>query len=105
MSSENNNTMPERDHEHERLVSIALSIPFQQARLVSLLSKGVVASTQEIANYMDSKTSPKVIAAYARREMRPFGIEIRSKKNVGYWIDAADCDKLAKLLKDYMDKR
>lgn len=80
-------SLPERDVEHERLISIVFNVPPQQAGLISLLAKGGIASTHQIRQYLDSKTHPKIIVTHVRSKLRENGMDIKSRPNVGYWMD------------------
>ena len=104
MSSETLPALPERDHEHERLVSIVFKLPFQQARFVSLLARGAIATTEQVQEYMGDKNKPKAIAAYARAALKDFGIGIQSKARVGYWMDPADQKTINEALDRYMEE-
>lgn len=103
MNTEATMTLPERDHEHERMISIVFDLPFQQARLVSLLARGGVPTTQQVQEYLESKTEPKVIATHARSKLKELGMDIKSKAHVGYWMEPKDRDGVAEALKKYLE--
>lgn len=79
--------LPDRDHEHERVIGIVFDLPPQQAALVSFLARGAVASTQQIQEHLDSRTHPKVIVAHARNRLREEGMDIKTRWGVGYWME------------------
>lgn len=79
--------LPERDEEQERVIGIVFDVPPQQATIIYCLSKGAVVSTQELHEYLGTKTPPKVAVFHAREALRAKGMDIKSKWGVGYWMD------------------
>lgn len=97
--------LPERDHEHERVVGIVFNIPPQQAALVSCLSRGAVATTEQLQDYLESKTHPKIVVAHARAKLREDGMDIKSKWGVGYWMEEDTREKIAGRVSDFIERR
>lgn len=100
MSTETSSPLPEPDYGHERLVSIVFGLPFQQARFVSFLARGAIATTEQVQEYMGDKNKPRAIASYARAKLKEHGLDIKSKARVGYWIEPAD----RKAINDALDR-
>lgn len=97
--------LPARDADHERVIAIVLDMPPQQARLVSLLSRGAVATTKQIRDYLESKTHPKIAISHARSKLRAMGLDIKSKYHIGYWMDEADRERIDALVKEFIGGR
>lgn len=98
-------SLPERDNEHERIISIVFNIPMQQAALVSCLARGAVATTQQLQDYLESKTHPKIVVTHARSRLREDGMDIKSKWNVGYWMEEDTRNQIASRITAFMEGR
>lgn len=105
MSEADTSTLPARDEDHERVISIILDLPPMRARLVSLLSRGAVASTAQIKQYLGSKTHPKIAVTHTREVLRGFGMDIKSKYRVGYWMEDECRAKLKSMVDEFMETR
>lgn len=83
-------TLPERDQEHERVLGIVFDISPAQASVLSCLSRGTVATSDELLAYTGVKSNIKVIVSRTRAKLRTYGYDIKSRMGVGYWIEAED---------------
>lgn len=97
--------LPERDHEHERIVGIVFNIPPQQAAIVSCLARGAVATTDQLWAYLESKTPPKLVMFHARSRLQEEGMDIKSKRSVGYWMEEDTRKKIEKRVTDFVEGR
>lgn len=81
---------PDHDVDHERIVGIVFDLPPQQAILVSWLARGAIANTKQIAEYLGSKTLPKIIVSHARTKLKEYELDIQSRWGTGYWMNDED---------------
>lgn len=80
-------TIPERDTEHERVLGIVFGLSPAQASVLSCLTRGTVATTEQLLEYCGVKPPIKVVVSRTREKMRSHNVAINSKIGVGYWID------------------
>ena len=80
-------SIPERDNEYERVIAIVFNMTPQQAALVSCLSRGAVATAEQLKEYLNTETHPKIVVHHVRAKLNEKGIDIKSKWNAGYWME------------------
>lgn len=97
--------MPARDNEHERVIGIIFDIPPQQAAIVSCLARGAVATTRQLWGYLGSKSPPKIAMSHVRQRLRDEGLEIKSKLNVGYWMEEPTIEEINKRVDAFLEGR
>lgn len=97
--------LPERDQEHERVISIVFDLPPQQAALVSCLARGAVASSEQLKDYLESKTHPKIAVAHVRNRLRKEGMDIKSRWSVGYWMEEDTRAGIEARIREFLDER
>lgn len=98
------NPMPERDHEHERLLTIVFNISPSQAAALSLLCSGQHRSTEEIKEFTGMKSNPKAIIWHMKPKLEEHGIELRSRRGIGYWMERECREKVQDLLVEYITR-
>lgn len=96
---------PVRDKEHERVIGIIFDIPPQRAAIVSCLARGAVTTTRQLWSYLESKSPPKIAIAHVRKRLREEGLEIKSKPNVGYWMEAPTIAEIERRVNEFMEDR
>ena len=96
-------TLPERDHEHERALRIVFNLSPAQAGILSCLSRGIVASSDELLNYVGAKSNIKVVVSRTRQRIAEHGFTIKSKIGAGYWIEPEDRKGIEKLVAKFME--
>jgi hypothetical protein len=92
--------LPKRDREHERVIGIVFDVSPSQASVISCLSRATLVTGKELLDYGDASSHIKVVISRARTKLRSHGMDIHSKPEVGYWIDADDrrtIDKMVQL--------
>ncbi|QIG67071.1 hypothetical protein EVB41_062 [Rhizobium phage RHph_TM3_14A] len=99
---QNTLALPERDTEHERVLGIVFELSPGQASVLSCLVRGAVAKTDELLEYSGLAGPMKVVIFRTREKMRTHGVFIRSKINVGYWIDGDDKKKVEKAVAKFL---
>lgn len=92
--------LPDRDEEHERLLAILFKLSPAQAGVVSCLTRGVTATTDQLQRYVGDKTPIKVAVSRARSKMLDHGIEIMSRMHVGYWIEPEQQARIEALMEE-----
>lgn len=95
-------TVAERDPEYERLLGIVFNVSPAQASALSCLIRSTVVSSADLLEHTGSKSQVKVIVSRTRSQMRTFGFDIHSKKEVGYWIEPADKQGIKKKVDDFV---
>lgn len=95
-------TLPQRDRDHERALGIVFNISPAQASVLSCLSRGVVASTNQLLEYSGSKSQMKVIINHVRKALAPHDLVIHSKQHVGYWIDADNRSTIETMVMNFL---
>lgn len=87
-------SLPERDQEHERVLGVVFDISPAQASVLSCLCRGTIVTGDELLAYTGAKSEIKVVVSRTRAKMRELGMDIHSKINVGYWMDAEDKERV-----------
>jgi hypothetical protein len=95
-------TLPDRDREHERLISIVFGVSPAQASVISCLTRSVSANSEQLLAYTNTRSHVKVVVSHARQKLADHGFSIHSKMGVGYWIEAADKRGIEKMLADFV---
>jgi DNA-binding response OmpR family regulator len=96
-------TLPERDREHERVLGIVFNISPAQASVLSCLTRGTVATSEELLAYSGVKSFIKVVVSRTRAKLKEYGFDIKSKMEVGYWIEAEDRKAIEWMVKEFME--
>jgi|GEM_PF-2893436 len=97
--------LPERDREHERVLGIVFDISPAQASVLSCLSRSVTATADELLTYSGSKSHIKVVVSRVRAKLKEHGLDIKSKMNVGYWIEPDDRKAIEKMVTKFLEGR
>lgn len=95
-------TLPDRDREHERVLGIVFDISPAQASVLSCLSRGIVATKDQLLDYTGA-THIKVVVSRTRKKLAPHGFDIKSKMDVGYWIETDDRKGIEKMVTRFME--
>jgi len=95
-------SLPERNQEHERLISIVFGVSPAQASVISCLARGVSANSEQLLAYTNTRSHVKVAVSRARHKLSLHGFDIKSKMGVGYWIEADDKRGIEKMLADFV---
>lgn len=82
--------IPKRDPEHERLLGIVFNLSPAQSAVLSFLSRGTVATGAQLLAYSKTVTPIKITVSRVRTKLKEQGMDIKSKPNVGYWMEAED---------------
>jgi len=98
-------TIPKRDPEHERVLGIVYDISPAQAAVLSCLCRGTVVTGDELMAFSGIKPPVKVVISRTRAKMKEHGMDIRSKINVGYWMDAEDRQDIQRSVDDFLAGR
>lgn len=96
---------PDHDVDHERIVGIVFDLPPQQAILVSWLARGAIANTDQISDYLGSKTQPKIVVSLARTKLKEVELDIQSKWGTGYWMNDDDRAVVNASVKKFLEAR
>lgn len=96
-------TLPERDVEHERVLSILFDISPAQASVLSCLARAKVVGSDTLLKYTGTKSQIKVVVSRTRQKVQELGLDIKSKMGVGYWIEKDDKDKIEALVRKFME--
>jgi hypothetical protein len=66
----------------------AFLLPPKLCDLLGLLLAVPVVTSEMVQNRLNITTDSKIMVWRLRQHMEPFGVSIRSKRSVGYWLDA-----------------
>lgn len=94
--------MPERDEEHERLLSIVFDISPAQAAILSLLCRAAPATTEQVKEFADLKSDPKSVIWHLRSKLSAYDVELKSRRAIGYWIERDDREKVQQRTDTYI---
>lgn len=95
-------SIPARDHEHERVLGVVLNISPAQASVLSCLCRGTIVTGDELLEYTGAKSNIKVVVSRTRAKLKELGMDIKSKIGVGYWMDAADKDRVSGIVNKFL---
>jgi hypothetical protein len=95
-------TLPPRDAEHERILSIVFDISPQQASVLSCLSRAQVVTADELLEYTGAMSHIKVVVSRTRSKVREKGFDIKSRMGAGYWIEPDDKKGIEALVQKFM---
>jgi DNA-binding response OmpR family regulator len=98
-------TIPARDEEHERVLGIVFDISPAQASVLSCLTRIQVATGDQLLEYSGSKSNIKVVVSRTRTKVKEKGFDIKSKINVGYWIEPDDKKGIEKMVSRFLEGR
>lgn len=98
-------TLAERDREHESILGIVFDISPAQAGVLSCLLRSTVATGDQLLEYTGSKSHIKVVVSRTRFKLQAKGFDIKSKMNVGYWIEADDKKEIEKLVSKFLGEK
>ena len=93
---------PKRDRDHERLLGIVFGLSPAQAGVLSYLSRGTYATSDQLLEYIGAKSNIKVVVSRTRAKVKEYGVEIKSRIRVGYWIEADEREKVQGVVNDYL---
>lgn len=93
--------VPERHIDQERALMMALKLSPAQAGVLSCLMRCVSATIEDLNEYTGLSHS-KVFVSKARQKLKPHGIDIEVKPEIGYWLEPASKEILTDMLKPYM---
>lgn len=68
--------------------------------LMGLLLELPIVSTETIHNHTEIAANAKVAAYRLRRLLKPYDIEVHSRRNVGYWFSDDDKKKIRELISE-----
>lgn len=94
--------LPERDREHERVLGILFNISPAKASVLSCLTRGTIATGDELLAYTGTKSHIKVAVSRTRSKLKDHGFDIHSKPEVGYWIEAAHRQKIEEMVVNFL---
>jgi biotin operon repressor len=97
-------TLPDKNSDHERVLSIVFNISPAQAGVLSLLARAPFVTGDQLAEWINTKTEIKTVVSKTRSKLRDFGVEIHSRIGAGYWIDADDRSKIEAEVNKFMEK-
>lgn len=95
-------SLPERDVDQERALVMALKLSPGQAAVLSCLMRTIHATSDELNEYTGF-THIKVFVSKTRQRLRKLGVDIKSRADIGYWIEPQDKEVILELLKPYME--
>lgn len=95
-------TVPPRDQENERLLSIVFNLSPTEAAILSCLYRGTGAPASVLVEYVNVTSSIKPFVSRCRAKLRLKGLDIKSRAGTGYWMEPDDCCKVGKLVADYL---
>jgi hypothetical protein len=94
--------LPERDTEHERVISILFSLPPLPSSVVSCLSRAPMCTSAELSAFTGAKSKIKIAISKARTKLREHNLTINSRLGAGYWMDAPDRKALDDMVQSFL---
>jgi hypothetical protein len=74
-------------HQKELTIATAYHLPPNMSNLLGLLLALPVVNTEMICQRLHIATDAKVAIYRLRKELRPYGIDVLSRRGYGYWLD------------------
>lgn len=71
-----------------------------RTRILSMLLSSPTVDRYTVEITLGIVTNMRVAICMMQKDLEPWGIEIRSKRNVGYWIDGIDKARITAMLAD-----
>lgn len=93
----------ERDEEHEQVLAMVFKLSPAQSAVLSCLLRSFVASPTELLEYTGSKSYIKVPVSRVRAKLREHGFDIKSKMELGYYIEPEDKTGINEMVTDYLE--
>lgn len=78
-------------------LQFAFKIPQSMAKLLLLLLNNKSLTTQEISQVHKISTDGRTAAHRLRRYLKDYNIEIKSRREIGYWLEPETKDMIKKL--------
>ena len=97
-------TLPDKNSDHERVLSIVFNISPAQAGVLSLLARAPFVTGEQLTDWINAKSEIKTVVSKTRSKLKEHGVEIHSRIGAGYWIDGADRDKIAAKVDEFMER-
>lgn len=94
--------LPSRDIDQERALVMALNLSPGQAAVLSCLMRTVRATSEDLDEYTGFSHA-KVFVSKVRQKLKPNGVTIHSKTDIGYWIDPSGKEILEDIIKPYYE--
>lgn len=102
---QNSLTIPKRDPEHERVLGIVFDLSPAQASVLSCLTRGTVATANQLLTYAGVKPPMKVVVSRARAKLKTHGFDIKSRIGVGYWIEPDDRKGIEEAVNKFLERK
>lgn len=96
--------LPERDFDQERVLALTFDLSPSQASVVSCLLNVFVVPPLHLMEYVGAKSNIKVPVSRARAKLREHGFDIKSRMEVGYYLEPEDKRGIEKMLADYLER-
>ena len=96
-------TLPARDREHERVLGIVFDISPSQSAVLSCLTRAKLVTGRELRDYTEIQSQIKVAVSRTRAKLIAHGMNINSKPEVGYWIDAEDQKTIERMVQRFLE--
>lgn len=90
-SHHENSTMEIKD------LQVAFEISQQLAKILMLLYEEKVVTSKQIENDVRLSRDGKIAMHRLRRRLEPYKVVITSQRDVGYWLDAENKDRVKEL--------
>jgi biotin operon repressor len=96
-------TLPDKNTDHERVLSIVFNISPAQAGVLSLLARVPFVTGDQLTEWINAKSEIKTVVSKTRSKLKEHGVEIHSRIGAGYWIEAADREMIAEKVDSFME--
>lgn len=93
--------LPARDEEHERVLSAVFDLSPSQSSALSCLVRANVVSSDELARFTGVQSMVKIVVSRTRKKIAEKGFSIKSKADVGYWIEPEDKRGIEKYVAEF----
>ena len=97
-------TLPDKNPDHERVLSIIFNISPAQAGVLSVLARAPFVSGDQLTEWINAKSEIKTVVSKTRSKLKEHGIEIHSRIGAGYWIDGDDREKITAKVDEFMER-
>jgi hypothetical protein len=81
-------------------IQFAFNLPPTLARLLVIMLEGNIVTADEIANKYKIATEGRMAIHRLRSYLEGYGIEIKNKRSLGYWLDLDTQKKILELVEN-----